>query len=93
MSLIIAGQKVRINATGYICLTDLSKARGGTDHIKNWLRNAETIAFLEAWEEKHGSNWVEFDPIKDGIGLNTYKVSVQQLIDAGVTSIVAQRGR
>lgn len=95
MELTIDNQEVQIASNGYICLTDLAKIKGGSDHLKNWLRNAETIAFIEAWEKKHNPdfNWVEFDPIKEGIGLHTYKVSVKQLVKAGTKCITAQRGR
>lgn len=92
--LIIGNASVRMNSDGYLSLTDLSKARGGYDHLKNWLRNANTIAFIEAWEEKHGnSNWVEFDLIKDGIGLNTYRMSAEKLIEYGVSCLSVSRGR
>lgn len=90
----IGNASVRMASDGYLSLTDLSKARGSYDHLKNWLRNANTIAFIEAWENKHGNpNWVEFDPIKEGIGLNTYKVSAEKLIEHGVSCIRVSRGR
>lgn len=89
----VANAKVRVAADGFLSLTDLSKAKGGHDHLKNWLRNANTIAFIEAWEEKHGANWVEFDPIKKGIGTNTYKMSAERLIEHGVSCIKVARGR
>lgn len=95
MQLIISNQEIRIASNGYMCLTDMAKVRGGTDHLKNWLRTAETIRFIEAWEQKHNPLFkrVEFDPIKEGIGLNTFKMSAQQLIDSGARSIQVQRGR
>lgn len=34
----------------YICLTDMVKGQEGEDHIRNWMRNRNTLEFLGAWE-------------------------------------------
>ena len=33
----------------YICLTDMVKGQEGEDHIRNWMRNRNTLEFLGAW--------------------------------------------
>ena len=42
---------VQTNATDYICISDIAKAKEGNssidDIIKNWLRNRNTLEFLE----------------------------------------------
>ncbi len=41
---------VRVNGNEYISLTDLAKTQNNetpADVIKNWLRNKETLTFLE----------------------------------------------
>lgn len=95
MDLITSNQKVRVAQNGFICLTDLAKAKGDNTHLSNWLRNVETVLFIEAWEKKHNSNfnYVEFDTIKKGMGENTYRLSVQDLSNVGTKCITAQRGR
>ena len=30
----------------YICLTDMVKGQEGEDHIRNWMRNRNTLEFL-----------------------------------------------
>ncbi|MDR1974975.1 MAG: KilA-N domain-containing protein [Bacteroidales bacterium] len=34
------------NNDDYICLTDMVKGQEGEDHIRNWMRNRNTIEFL-----------------------------------------------
>jgi len=65
---IITVQDVQIsiatkNNNDYICLTDMVKGQEGEDHIRNWMRNRNTIEFLGAWELIHNSAFkgVEFD--------------------------------
>jgi len=47
----------------YICLTDMAKGQEGEDHIRNWMRNRNTLEFLGAWEMLHNPTFkgVEFD--------------------------------
>jgi len=37
------------NNSDYICLTDMVKRQEGEDHIRNWMRNRNTIEFLGTW--------------------------------------------
>ena len=52
-----------INDTDYISLTDMIKSEEGEDHIRNWMRNKNTIEFLGIWETLNNPDFkgVEFD--------------------------------
>ena len=95
----IADTKIRMDKdTGFICVTDIGNAKdpgGGADHVGNWLRNANTIDFIEAWEMRHNPsfNSVEFDGVKRRAGRNAFRVSVSELKEAGTTGILAKQGR
>jgi len=60
------------NEEDYICLTDMVRGEDGQDHIKNWMRNRNTVEFLGIWEQIHNSDFkgVEFDPFRKEAGLN-----------------------
>ena len=52
---IITVQNIEISITtennaDYICLTDMVKGIEGEDHIRNWMRNRNTLEFRGAWE-------------------------------------------
>lgn len=97
--MVIADSKIRTDReTGFICVTDIGNAKdqgGGAEHVANWLRNANTIAFIEAWEQKHSSNFnsVEFDRVKQRAGLNSFRISARDLVNLGASGIVAKMGR
>ena len=38
------------NENDYICLTDMVRGEEGNDHIRNWMRNRNTVEFLGIWE-------------------------------------------
>ena len=40
----------QISNEDYICLTDMVKGEEGVDHIKNWMRNRNTVEFLGLWK-------------------------------------------
>ena len=69
---------VQQNEQDYICLTDMVRGEEGNDHIRNWMRNRNTVEFLGLWETLHNSNFksVEFDRFRKEAGLNNFtKVS------------------
>ncbi|MFI3282965.1 MAG: KilA-N domain-containing protein [Rikenellaceae bacterium] len=41
----------------YISLTDLMKAKDGDFFITDWLRNKNTLEYLEAWEGMNNPNF------------------------------------
>jgi len=71
---------LNINKSDYICLTDMIKANDGDFFISDWLRNRNTLEYLAAWESLNNPNfnYGEFAIIKEGAGLNTFKVSVKE---------------
>ena len=44
------------NDDDYICLTDMVRDEEGNDHIRNWMRNRNTIEFLGLWEQLNNPN-------------------------------------
>jgi hypothetical protein len=37
---------VKQDEQDYICLTDMVRDEEGTDHIRNWMRNRNTVEFI-----------------------------------------------
>ena len=72
---------VQTNATDYICISDIAKAKEGNssskDIIKNWIRNRKTLEFIGTWEILYNANFnrVEFDSIKANAGLHTFTLN------------------
>ena len=54
---------IESNKDDYFCLTDIIKDKEGEDHIRNWMRNKNTIEFLGTWEILNNPDFkgVEFD--------------------------------
>jgi len=79
-----------------ICLTDIVKTQDGDFFISDWLRNANTLDYIGAWEQIYNPdfNYGEFAIIRSGAGSNTFKISVKELIDrTNIISIRATAGR
>ena len=57
---------MRQNATDFISLTDMLKAKDGDFFISDWLRNRNTVEFLGIWESVYNPsfNYGEFAIIK-----------------------------
>ncbi len=85
--------------TGFVCITDIGNLKGGgsggKEYVANWLRSANNIAFFAAWEMKHnpGFKGVEFDTFRIDAGLNSFRLSVANLVEAGATGIMAKKGK
>ena len=58
---------MRQNATDFISLTDMLKAKDGDFFISDWLRNRNTVEFLGIWESVYNPsfNYGEFAIIKN----------------------------
>ena len=56
----------------YICLTDMVRGEDGSDHIRNWMRNRNTVEFIGLWETLYNPNFklVEFDTFRKQADLN-----------------------
>jgi len=97
--LVVQGQEITvltINDNDYISLTDMIKAKDGDFFISDWLRNRNTIEFLGIWESIYNPdfNYGEFAIIKSQAGLNSYKVSVKEWVQAtNAIGIKATAGR
>ena len=75
---------IKVNGQDYICLTDMVRGEEGTDHIKNWMRNRNTVEFLGLWEQMHNPSFkgVEFDTFRKEAGLNSFTLTPKKWIDA-----------
>ena len=84
------------NSEDYISLTDMIKAKDGSFFISDWLRNANTLDYISAWESMYNPdfNYGEFATIRSAAGANAFKVSVKELINkTNVTCLIAKAGR
>ena len=76
----------------YICLTDMIRDEEGSDHIRNWMRNRNTVEFIGLWETLHNPNFkpVEFDTFRKQAGLNNFNLTPKKWIETtnaiGITS-------
>jgi len=80
----------------YICLTDMLQAKEGDFFITDWLRNRNTLEFLCVWEKLHNPNfnYGEFAIIRNQSGLNSFKISVKELVEkTNAIGIFAKAGR
>ena len=62
---------IKIDDEDYISITDMPKSKDGDFFVSDWLRNRNTVEFLEIWEEIHNPNfnYGEFAIIKSKAGL------------------------
>lgn len=87
-----------IGDTDYISLSDISKGKEGEDHIRNWMRNRNTIEYLGVWESLHNPNFkgVEFDTFRREAGLNSFTMTPRKWIEAteaiGIKSFAGRGG-
>ena len=60
----------------YISLTDIVRYKRDQSNevIRNWMRNKDTIDFLNLWETLNNPNFnpVEFDGVKNDAGANVF---------------------
>ena len=68
----------------YICLTDMVQGEEGSDHIRNWMRNRNTVEFLGLWETLNNPDFkpVEFDTFRKQAGLNNFNLTPKKWIEA-----------
>lgn len=84
------------NEEDYICLTDMVRDENGTDHIRNWMRNRNTVEFIGLWETLHNPNFkgVEFDTFRQQAGLNNFNLTPKKWIAAtNAIGIISKSGR
>jgi len=89
----------RINDSDFISLTDIARVKNPTepkDVVKNWLRSRSTIEFLGLWERINNPDFkgVEFDPLKNAAGSNSFTLSPNKWIETtGAIGIKSTSGR
>lgn len=80
----------------YISLTDMVRGAEGDDHIRNWMRNRNTIEYLGTWEIINNPSFkgVEFDTFMNEAGANRFNMTPRKWIDAtNAIGIVSKSGR
>ncbi len=97
--LIVEGVEISITTVDredYICLTDMVKGQEGEDHIRNWMRNRNTVEFLGAWELMHNPAFkgVEFDTFLHEAGANRFNLTPRKWIEAtNAIGVISRAGR
>mgnify|MGYP003397345773 FL=1 len=97
--LIVQGKEITlttINDTDHISLTDMIKSEEGEDHIRNWMRNKNTIEFLGIWETLNNPDFkgVEFDTFLNEAGFNRFNMTPRKWIEStNAIGIVSKAGR
>jgi hypothetical protein len=84
------------NNDDYICLTDMVKGQEGEDHIRNWMRNRNTVEYLGTWELMHNPAFkgVEFDTFLHEAGANRFNMTPRKWIEAtNAVGIISKAGR
>lgn len=85
------GKQIRVDKSGYICLTDMASIFPNKD-IKDWIYNKATFDFINVWECRNNEKWVnskggDFPPIK------TSSLTFKRLSDMNSISIISKTGR
>lgn len=89
---------ISVNENDYISLTDIAKHKSEdpTAVIGNWMRNRNTLEYLEIWESLYNPqfNPLEFEGVKREAGLNAFTLSSQKWINAtNAIGIISKSGR
>jgi len=87
---------VRQNEQDYISLTDMVKGEEGSEHIRNWMRNRNTVEFIGLWETLNNPNFkpVEFDRFRKQAGLNSFNLTPKKWIEAtNAIGLISKSGR
>jgi hypothetical protein len=81
---------VQYNEQDFICLTDMVRDEEGNDHIRNWMRNRNTVEFIGLWETLHNPDFkhVEFDTFRKQAGLNNFNLTPKKWIES--TKLIAE---
>jgi hypothetical protein len=96
----VEGREINIREYGsreYISLTDMVGDRSrASDIIRNWLRTAQTLDFLSAWEQMFNPDFktVNFDGFRIQAGSPNFTMSVKEWIaETDAIGVVAKAGR
>jgi len=86
----------KLHNMDYISITDMIKAKDGDFFVSDWLRNRNTLEFIEIWEKIYNKNFNcgKFAIIKSKSGLNNFKISIKELIEkTNIISLKSTPGR
>ena len=69
---------LQINDEDYICITDMIKAKDGDFFVTDWLRNRNTLEFIDVWEKVYNPtfNYGEFGIIKSKAGFKILRIKI-----------------
>lgn len=87
---------VKQDEQDYISLTDMVRDEDGSDHIRNWMRNRNTVEFIGLWETLNNPNFkpVEFDTFRKQAGLNNFNLTPKKWIEAtDAIGLISKSGR
>lgn len=85
---------VKQDEQDYISLTDMVRGEEGSDHIRNWMRNRNTVEFIGLWETLNNPNFkpVEFDTFRKQAGLNSFNLTpIIKFIRMRLKTVLYQR--
>ena len=87
-----------VNGLDNVSLTDIAKSFDSRpdELIRSWIRNRNTVEFIEAWEILYNKDFKpgQLDGIKQQTGLNRFRPSVSQFIKmTGAIGIYSKAGR
>ena len=97
--LVVDGLTITVDKQGYISITDIAKR--STDYrpaesIRNWIRNNDTINFLEIWETVHNPDFKvgEMAHFRKLAANRTLRIGPQTLVEkTNAISLVSKSGR
>ncbi|MFK7981718.1 MAG: KilA-N domain-containing protein [Saprospiraceae bacterium] len=95
----VEGVDIAIDKDGYVSITDIAKSSSDNKPnvtIQSWLRNQNTITYLETWEEVHNPNFKgsQMTTFRKFASINRSKISASVFIaQTGAIGIIAKSGR
>ncbi len=95
----VEGIDIAIDKDGYVSISDIAKSSSDNKPnvtIQSWLRNQNTITYLETWEEVHNPNFKgsQMTTFRKFASINRSKISASVFIEqTGAIGIIAKSGR
>jgi len=97
----VKGLEIRIepiNDKDYVSLTDIAKGKGNKDRqlMIRWLQNADTLLFLQTWEEENNPNFnvTQMSNIRLESVNKRYSITPQKYIkQTNAIGIISKAGR
>ena len=97
--LTVDGLTIAIDKQGYISITDIAKRSTNykpAESIRNWIRNNDTINFLEIWETLHNENFKvgAMTEFRKSAANRTLRIGAQTLVEkTNAIGLVSKSGR